>query len=101
MKSGVGGVAQADPQNGRWRGRADILLKVDKPSRLGPWSYEVINTKLASETRGSTILQSCLYSELVADSQGLMPDVTHVISPGRAFQPEPSGCMTSARITDS
>ena len=52
MKSGVGVIAQADLQNGRWRGRADILLKVAKPSRLGPWSYEVVDTKLASETRG-------------------------------------------------
>jgi uncharacterized protein len=88
MKSGVGVIAQADLQNARWRGRADILLKVDKPSRLGPWSYEVIDTKLASETKGGTILQLCLYSELVADIQGHMPDLTHVVSPGRGFQPE-------------
>jgi uncharacterized protein len=88
MKSGAGVIAQADLQNGRWRGRADILLKVDKPSDLGPWSYEVIDTKLASETRGGTILQLCLYSELVAEIQGRMPDLMHVVSPGRAFQSE-------------
>jgi uncharacterized protein len=88
MKSGVGVIPQADLQNGRWRGRADILLKVPKPSHLGPWSYEVVDTKLASETRGGTILQLCLYSELVAEIQGRMPDRTHVVSPGRAFQPE-------------
>jgi len=88
MKSGVGVIAQADLQNGRWRGRADILLKVDKPSDLGSWSYEVIDTKLASETRGGTILHLCLYSELVWEIQGRMPDLTHVVSPGRAFQPE-------------
>ena len=88
MKSGVGVIPQADLQNGRWRGRADILLKVAKPSHLGPWSYEVVETKLASETRGATILQLCLYSELVAEIQGRMPDRTHVVSPGRAFQPE-------------
>jgi len=70
MRSGVGVIAQADLKNGRWRGRADILLKLDKPSRLGPWSYEVIDTKLASETKGTTILQLCLYSELVAEIQG-------------------------------
>jgi predicted RecB family nuclease len=88
MKSGVGVIAQADLRNGRWRGRADILLKVNKPSNLGLWSYEVIDTKLASETRGGTILQLCLYSELVAEIQGCMPDLTHVVSPGRGFQPE-------------
>jgi len=88
MKSGAGVIAQADLRNGRWRGRADILLKVDKPSDLGLWSYEVIDTKLASETRGGTILQLCLYSELVAEIQGRMPDFVHVVSPGRGFQPE-------------
>jgi predicted RecB family nuclease len=88
MKSGVGVIVQADLQNGRWRGRADILLKVDKPSDLGSWSYEVVDTKLATETRGGTILQLCLYSELVAEIQGHTPDLTHVVSPGRSFQPE-------------
>src|SRR5439155_8910128 len=29
MQSGVGAIAQADLQHGRWRGRADVLLKVD------------------------------------------------------------------------
>jgi uncharacterized protein len=88
MRSGVSAIAQADLQNGRWRGRADILLKVSKPSALGPWSYEVVDTKLARETRGATILQLCLYSELVAGFQGNMPDSAHVVSPGRRFQPE-------------
>src|SRR6476660_1927664 len=31
MRAGVGIIPQADLQNGRWRGRADILLKVDTP----------------------------------------------------------------------
>ena len=88
MESGVGVIAQADLRDGRWRGRADILLKVEKPSNLGPWSYEVTDTKLASETRGGTILQLCLYSELVGEIQGRMPDSTHVVSPGRGFQPD-------------
>jgi predicted RecB family nuclease len=88
MKSGIGVIVQADLQHGQWRGRADILLKVANPSDLGSWSYEVIDTKLASETRGGTILQLCLYSELVAAIQGRMPDHTYVVSPGRNFQPE-------------
>jgi uncharacterized protein len=88
MQSGVGVIAQADLQTGRWRGRADILLRVETPSSLGPWSYEVIDTKLSSETKGGTILQLCLYSELVGDIQGVLPKHTHVVSPGRDFQPE-------------
>src|SRR5437867_10920573 len=88
MKSGIEVIAQADLKDGNWRGRADILLKVDRPSNLGNWSYEVIDTKLARETRGGTILQLCLYSELVAQIQGLMPDRMHVVSPGQGFHPE-------------
>jgi uncharacterized protein len=91
MKSHAGAIAQADLADlngGRWRGRADILLRVDKPSDLGNWSYEVVDTKLARETRGGTILQLCLYSDMVAQIQAVMPDRMHVVTPGREFQPE-------------
>src|SRR5947207_12614116 len=56
-------------QAGHWSGRTDILRRVEKPSDLGSWSYEVVDTKLARETKGSTVLQICLYSELVAVAQ--------------------------------
>jgi predicted RecB family nuclease len=88
MKSGIEVIAQADLRNGSWHGRADILLKVDRPSNFGNWSYEVIDTKLARETRGGTILQLCLYSELLAELQGIIPDRMHVVTPGHGFQPE-------------
>jgi uncharacterized protein len=88
MRAGVAVIAQADLKAGRWFGRADVLLKVDKPSRLGNWSYEVVDTKLARETRGGTILQLCLYSELIENIQGVMPERMHVVTPGRGFQPE-------------
>src|SRR6266567_184040 len=29
---------------GEWYGRADFLARVDKPSKLGPFSYEVVET---------------------------------------------------------
>src|SRR3990172_9395375 len=88
MKSGVQVIPQAYLEDGRWRGRADVLYKVDKSSDLGNWSYEAIDTKLALETKGGTILQLCLYSELVAKIQGRMPEHMHVVSPGREFQRE-------------
>ncbi len=88
MKSGIEVIAQADLKDGNWRGRADILLKVDRPSHFGNWSYEVVDTKLARETRGGTILQLRLYSELLAQLQGVMPDRMHVVTPGQGFQPE-------------
>jgi hypothetical protein len=47
MKAGIEVIAQADLKGGAWRGRADILMKVNRPCRFGNWSYEVIDTKLA------------------------------------------------------
>ena len=81
-------ITQATLRGGRWTGRADILRRVPQPSALGDWSYEVIDTKLARETRGGTILQLCLYSELLGAAQGQTPEAMHVVSPGSAFEPE-------------
>ena len=61
------------------------LKKVNTRSDLGNWSYEVVDTKLARETKGGTILQLCLYSELVEKIQGLLPVQMHIITP---LQPE-------------
>ena len=41
------------------------MRRVETPSALGPWSYEVIDTKLARETKGNTVLQLSLYSDLL------------------------------------
>ena len=35
-------------------GRTDILKRVEAPSALGDWSYEVIDTKLAPRTEAKT-----------------------------------------------
>lgn len=89
MKAGVRIIVQAALSNGRWGGRADILRRVATRSALGDWSYEVFDTKLARETRGGTVLQLCLYADLLADAQGLSPEYVYVVKPGGNFQPEP------------
>lgn len=86
MHAGVDIIYQATLKNGIWQGRADFLVKVDSPSKLGTWSYEVIDSKLAKETRSGTILQLCLYSQLVGDIQGSMPTYMHVITPEDEFK---------------
>ena len=87
MRDGVDVIYQATLASGRWRGRADFLRRVDSPSRLGPWSYEVLDAKLARETRAGTVLQLCLYSHLVADLQGVLPEYMRVIVRGDDFEP--------------
>ena len=58
------------------------------PQRLGDWSYEVIDTKLARETKGGTILQLCLYSDLALVSKGSVPEFMHVVVPWSDHEPQ-------------
>lgn len=68
-------------ESSKWSGWADFLIRVNKSSDLGEWSYEVWDTKLANETKAGTILQIGLYSERVAQIQGVTPDFMGVIKP--------------------
>jgi predicted RecB family nuclease len=82
MQAGVDVVYQARlKEDGKWSGWADFLMRVDTPSNLGEWSYEVWDTKLANETKAGTILQIGLYSERVGKIQGLSPEYMGVIKP--------------------
>ncbi len=89
MKKGVDVIVQAPLAYGRWFGRADILRRAERPSKLGPWSYEVHDCKLAVETKATTILQLSLYSECVAAIQGEWPEYMHVIPPSDGFGSDP------------
>jgi predicted RecB family nuclease len=81
-------IVQAALQSGVWSGRADVLRRVEKPSRLGAWSYQVTDAKLSRETKGNTILQISLYSDLLSEMQGCEPDSAFVVTPGTEFTPE-------------
>jgi uncharacterized protein len=88
MHEGAGVITQAWLINEPWYGRADILRRVDRPSALGSWSYEAVDTKLARETRAGTVLQLCLYSEILGSIQGAPPDAMFVVAPGSPFREE-------------
>ena len=86
LASGVDIVYQATLEDDTWFGRADFLVKVPGPSALGDWSYEVVDTKLARDTRAGTILQLCVYSFLLERLQGVLPEYMHVVIPGDRFE---------------
>ena len=88
MRGGAPIIAQGALQAARWGGRVDILRRVEKPSDLGAWSYEVTDTKLARETKGNTVLQICLYSDLLRNAQKIAPEFAHVVTPGSDFKPQ-------------
>jgi uncharacterized protein len=88
MRHGVAAIAQAMLGDGRWHGRADVLLRVDRPSDLGPWSYEPLDTKLTRETKAGTILQLLVYAELLVSLQGVLPEQVAVVTPESLSEPE-------------
>lgn len=82
MNAGFDVIYQARlKEDEKWSGWADFLIKVPRLSDLGDWSYEVWDTKLANETKAGTILQIGLYSERLAQIQGLTPEYMGVIKP--------------------
>src|SRR5688572_28926378 len=87
MRAGVDVLYQATLELDAWSGRVDFLRKVPTPSHLGAWSYEAYDTKLARDTKGGTILQLCVYSDLLERTQGARPVHMHVVTPGTDFMP--------------
>ena len=85
MQRGVPVIVQGALTHQGWNGRADILRRIEVPSTLGAWSYEPIDTKLARETKAGTILQLCLYADLLAAMQGLPPEYMYVVAPWSDF----------------
>ncbi|HEY9007232.1 MAG TPA: TM0106 family RecB-like putative nuclease [Ohtaekwangia sp.] len=88
MRQGKDVIAQACLEEGHWSGYADVLIKVPGESKFGNWMYEVQDTKLSQNTRAATILQLCLYTELLAKLQGGVPKNMHVVKPGENFPTE-------------
>jgi len=79
MRGGADVIYQATFFDGKWGGRADFLVKVQQPSQLGAWSYEVLDTKLSRRTKPAAILQLCEYSLQVGRLQGHLPDQMHIV----------------------
>ncbi|MGO4414409.1 TM0106 family RecB-like putative nuclease [Cupriavidus sp. KB_39] len=79
MQEGVDVIFQAAFLYGQYLGYADFLVRVDSPSQLGAYSYEVQDTKLARSARGKFIIQLCFYSWLLSREQGTMPQSMQVV----------------------
>ncbi|WP_114207332.1 TM0106 family RecB-like putative nuclease [Acidisarcina polymorpha] len=88
MESGAEVIVQPTFVSDLWYGRADILRRVGTSSTLGPWSYEVYDCKLSTETKPGTILQLSMYSEMVGAIQGIVPESMYVVPPNDDFKAE-------------
>nr|WP_319511404.1 TM0106 family RecB-like putative nuclease [uncultured Draconibacterium sp.] len=85
IRQGYDIITQARFQKDGYVGIADILRKIDGKSEMGDYHYEIEDTKLAHETKAGTVLQLCLYSELIGEIQGRNPEKMYVVKPGDDF----------------
>lgn len=80
MRSGAEVIYQATLFDGAWVGFADFLLRVERPSDLGPWSYDIADTKLARRLKIPALLQMATYAVRLEQLQGVPPARLTVIA---------------------
>lgn len=79
LAAGPDVVYQAALRDGVFAGYADFLERVDAPSDLGAFSYEVVDTKLSKSPKAKYLVQLAFYSSILAKWQGRMPEAMHVV----------------------
>ena len=79
MRGGAKYIYQAVFLIDGWHGIADFLEQIDRPSALGNWSYQVLDTKLARHPRPEHALQLCFYSHALEQIQKIAPEIAYVV----------------------
>lgn len=98
LRSGADIVFQGAFLEGAWGGYSDFLEKVNRPSALGEFSYEVVDTKLKRKPDPKHVLQLSLYSDLLARIQGQEPERAHLeLGDGSRFSVDLAGVSNYAR----
>ena len=106
LERGAEVVFQGALAGGSWGGWSDFLERVERPSALGAWSYEVADTKLKRKPHPKHVLQLALYSDLLADGAGGGARSTPTSSSATArarrsasprSRPTPGGCAAGSR----
>jgi len=79
MKKGFKLINKAFFVDKNFRGEADFLLRIDKKSTLGDFSYEVYDTKITRNLKPKHILQITGYSYFISLVQGSLPSKMYLI----------------------
>ncbi len=85
MAGGAEIIYQATFFDGQFVGRTDFLRKIPASCERWPWSYEVIDTKLAHSTKPYFLVQLCNYAEHIARVQGTPPTYGWIV-PGSGIE---------------
>ena len=87
MRAGVDVIYQATLFDGEWVGHADFLLRAERPSDLGDWSYDIADTKLARRLKVPALLQMAMYAARLETLQGVAPQRLVVVTGDKAEHP--------------
>ena len=87
MSSGADYIWQASLSNDEMRGSADLLERIEQPSKLGSWSYIPIECKLSSHSKPIYLVQACAYCELLTPILGDRPEQFKLYLGGAQFKP--------------
>ncbi|MCY3553923.1 MAG: TM0106 family RecB-like putative nuclease [Gemmatimonadetes bacterium] len=79
MSRGEDVIFQAVLHREPWRGDADFLIRCPRPSALGDYSYEVLDTKLAKKAAPRHLIQLCVYTDLLESLQERRPEYMYLL----------------------
>ncbi len=79
MESGADVIFQAVLHREPWHGYADFLVRCPRPSALGDYGYEVLDTKLAKTAAPKHLIQLCVYTDLLEGLQELRPEYMYLL----------------------
>ena len=95
MQQGRQYIHQAALKNDEIRGWADLLERIERPSKLGDWSYIPIECKLSSHSKPIYLVQACAYCELLEPILGERPEHFKLYLGGRRFEQGEHGYPTA------
>jgi len=73
LEAGKTLIYQGRLDHGRWHGYPDFLLRSETPTRLGPWSYRPLDSKLARSAKPYFLIQLCAYAQYLETIQDTRP----------------------------
>jgi predicted RecB family nuclease len=80
MRDGRGVIYQGALRHESFEGYSDFLYRVESPSALGAFRYEVVDTKLARKAQPYFLLQLCAYAKMLEAVQGVRPENVHIVN---------------------
>jgi uncharacterized protein len=84
MRRGDDIIYQGHLASDGFAGYPDFLVRIERPSALGGWSYEPWDTKLARHPKPYFLVQLCCYAEMLETVQGVRPGFVKVVLGGTA-----------------